>query len=262
MQQAVEQGEVGARAYLQEQVGLVRGGGAPGVDDDQAGAGLDPVHHAQEQDRVTVGHVRTADEEQVGAVEVLVGAGRRVGTERELVAAAGAGHAQARVGLDLVGADETLGQLVDQVLRLQRHLPGDIKGEGVRPVLVEDGAQAGGGGGDGFVNRRLQRVVAALVAQVGVFHPPRFGKRLVAGAALGAQAAEVARMALVTRHLHHAVVRDLHDDPAADAAIGTHAFYRSARHNLFPARNEKAPCRPPLDRGLHGAFVVGWGNRR
>ncbi|MDT4827796.1 hypothetical protein FQZ97_611550 [compost metagenome] len=94
VQQAVEQGEVGAGADRQVQVGLVRRGGAPGIDDDQAGAGLDPVQHAQEEDRVTVGHVRAADEEQVGAVEVLIGAGRRIRAQRQLVAAAGAGHAQ------------------------------------------------------------------------------------------------------------------------------------------------------------------------
>ena len=64
VQQAVEQGEVGARPDLQEQVGLVGGGGAPRVDDDQLGAGLDPVHHPQEQDRVAVGHVRADDEER------------------------------------------------------------------------------------------------------------------------------------------------------------------------------------------------------
>ena len=104
VQQAVEQGEVGARRDLQEQVGLVGGGGAARVDDDQLGARLDPLHHPQEQDRVAVGHVGADDEEDVGVVEVLVRAGRAVRAERQLVAGARAGHAQPGVRLDLVGA--------------------------------------------------------------------------------------------------------------------------------------------------------------
>ncbi|MNQ78685.1 hypothetical protein D3C85_936060 [compost metagenome] len=95
MQQAIEQCQIGAGADLQEQAGLVCRGAAPWIDHDQFCPGLDPVHHAQKQDRVTVGHVGTDHEEQIGAVEVFVGARWPVGTQRELVAAARAGHAQA-----------------------------------------------------------------------------------------------------------------------------------------------------------------------
>ncbi len=52
---------------------FVGGRGAARVDDDQLGAGLEPVGHPQEQDRMAVGHVGADDEEQVGAVEVGVG---------------------------------------------------------------------------------------------------------------------------------------------------------------------------------------------
>ena len=45
----------------------------------QLGAGLEPVGHAQEQDRMAVGHVRADDEEQVGGVEVGVRTRRAVG---------------------------------------------------------------------------------------------------------------------------------------------------------------------------------------
>ena len=66
VQQAVQQRQIGAGLDLQEQVGLVGGGGAARVDHDQLGAGLEPVGHPQEQDRMAVGHVRADDEEQVG----------------------------------------------------------------------------------------------------------------------------------------------------------------------------------------------------
>ncbi len=80
VQQAVEQGQVAARLDLQEQVGLVGSGIAPWIDHDQPGAGLEPVHQAQEQDRVTVGHVGTDHEEQLGLVEILIGARWPVGS--------------------------------------------------------------------------------------------------------------------------------------------------------------------------------------
>ncbi|MNP34005.1 hypothetical protein D3C76_1272710 [compost metagenome] len=129
-------------------------------------------------------------------------------------------------------------------------------------MAVENAAQAAGGLVDGLVHGDPPGVAVARLAQEGAFHPAGVGNRLPAGRALGAQPSRVGRVGLVTGDLDHPVAFDLHDDAAAHATIGTHAFYRSARHNLFPARNEKAPCRPPLDRGLHGAFVVGWGNRR
>ena len=72
VEQPVEQGQVGARTHLEEQVGLLRGGRAPRVDDDQLRPRVHPVEHPQEQDRVAVGHVRPDDEEHVGVVEVVV----------------------------------------------------------------------------------------------------------------------------------------------------------------------------------------------
>ncbi|MNZ41070.1 hypothetical protein D3C78_586100 [compost metagenome] len=95
VQQAVEQGQVAAGAHLQEQVGLVGGGGAPRVDNDQFRSSLYPVEQAQEEDRMAVGHVGTDHQEHLGTLEVLVTAGRAIGPQRKFVAAAGAGHAQA-----------------------------------------------------------------------------------------------------------------------------------------------------------------------
>ncbi|MDT4832092.1 hypothetical protein FQZ97_656330 [compost metagenome] len=256
VQQAVEQQQVGTGPDLQEQVGLVRRGVAPGVDDYQFGPGLDPVHQAQEQDRVAVGHVGADDEEHIGLVEVLIGAGRAVRTQRQLVAAAGAGHAQARVGLDLVAAEVALDQLVGQVLGFQRHLPGHVQGDGVRAVLVENGAQARGRGGDGFGHGRTYRLARTLAAQVGVLHAPGLGERLVAGAALGAQAAEVGRVLFVAGHLDHLAASHLHDDAAADAAVGTHTPNASVRHTRTLDQKRKTPCRPPSKRWRHGVFVV------
>ena len=139
--------------------------GATRVDDDELGARLEPVGHPQEQDRMAVGHVRADDEEQVGAVEVGVRAGRPVGAERLLVAGAGAGHAQPRVGLDVHGAQEALGQLGGQILRLDRHLAGHVERDRVGAVLVDDRAQPSARLGDRVVDRRGHRLVAARGSQ-------------------------------------------------------------------------------------------------
>ncbi len=80
VQQAIEQREVGAGFDRQVQISFVGGGAAPGVDHDQLRPGLDPVHHAQEQNRMTVSHIGADHEEQVGAVKVFIGTRWPVGT--------------------------------------------------------------------------------------------------------------------------------------------------------------------------------------
>ncbi len=87
---------------------------------------------------MAVSHIGADDEENVGRFEVLIRPGWPVRAEGQLVTRTGAGHAQPRVRLDLVGADEPFGQLVGQVLGLERHLSGHIQGEGIRPVFVDD----------------------------------------------------------------------------------------------------------------------------
>ncbi len=138
---------------------LLGGRGAARVDDDQLGAGLQPVGHPQVQDRVAVGHVGADHEEQVGAVEVGVGARRPVGAERLLVAGPRAGHAQPRVGLQMYRAQEALGQLGRQVLRLQRHLAGHVDRDRVGPVLVDDRAQPAAASAIAVVDRRGDRLL-------------------------------------------------------------------------------------------------------
>ena len=186
VQEAVEQGHVAAGTHLQKQVGLVGRGAAPRVDDDHPGAGLDPVKQAQEQDRVAVGHVGADHQKYVGVLEVLVTARWAIGAKRQLVATAGAGHAQARVGLDVARTDKALGQLVGQVLGLQRHLPGHVQRHGIRAVLVDDAAQTLGGGSDGLVHAGAHWRLAALLAHVGIGHAPAGTQWQVCGEAFGA----------------------------------------------------------------------------
>ncbi|MOA50405.1 hypothetical protein D3C78_1734110 [compost metagenome] len=69
-------------------------------------------------------------------------------------------------------ADKAFGQLVDQVLRLQRHLPGHIKRQGVRPMFVKNRAQPLGSLVNGQIHACLHRVTLALITQISPFHAP------------------------------------------------------------------------------------------
>ena len=202
VQEPVQQRQVGAGLDLQVQVGPLRGFGAARVDDDQLGAGLHPVRHPQEQDRMAVGHVGADHEKQVGAVEVGVGAGRSVGAERLLVPGARAGHAQPGVRLDVHGAQETLGQLVGQILRLDGHLTGHVERDRVGSVLVDDGPQPPARLCDRVVDRHGHRLVVTRWPQQRRLQPPVVGgHHLRVRRTLRAQPAEVGRVQPVAGHL-------------------------------------------------------------
>ncbi|MNE86890.1 hypothetical protein D3C80_1840270 [compost metagenome] len=63
MQQPVEQGQIRSGSDLHEQVGLLGRCRPPGVNNNQLGAVLHPVHHPQEQNRMTIGHIGADNEE-------------------------------------------------------------------------------------------------------------------------------------------------------------------------------------------------------
>ena len=232
MQQTVQECQVGARLDLQEQARLVRRRIAARIDHDQSGAGLDALHHAQIQDRVAVRHVGADHEEQIGLVEILIRARRTVGAQRELVAAAGARHAQARVRFDIVGTDEALGELVHEVLRLDRHLPRHVERQRVGAMRVEQRAQAAASVGDHLVERQRDRVAIAVAALESVFETSRLAQRDVGRRALGAKPSEVGRMFLVAGDLDDLAVLYLQDHAAANAAVGAHRLDACAAHHV------------------------------
>ncbi len=175
---------------------------------------------------MAVGHVRADDEEQVGAVEVGVGTRRAVGAERLLVSGSGAGHAQPRVRLDVHGAQETLGQFGGQILCLDGHLAGDVERDGVRSVLVDDGAQPPARLGNGVVDgrghqfvvarrpqqrRRQPAVVAAIISAC--VAPFVHNRPKLVGCSLSPETRAMTGPAGV------GVGRGLHLDAAADAAV-------------------------------------------
>ncbi|MNV35247.1 hypothetical protein D3C71_1266880 [compost metagenome] len=76
---------------------------------------------------------------------VVVAGGRRVGPQGLLVARHGAAHAQARVGVDVVGADQALGQLVEDVVVLGEQLAAHVKAHGIGAVVLDGVCEFFGG---------------------------------------------------------------------------------------------------------------------
>ena len=111
--QAVRDGQVSV--VLEEDHLVGRGAGARPerayVDVLDIGIGDLARHHARVQHRMRFGHVRAPGDEHVGVVDVGVAAGRLVGLEDVHEAHDGAGHAQARVRVDVVGKQARLPEL-------------------------------------------------------------------------------------------------------------------------------------------------------
>ena len=134
VQHRVVQRDVGAGQDRQVQIRRARGVGAARIDDDDLDrrVALARSLDAPEQNRVRTRHVGAGDEQALGALDVLVAGGRRIGAQRHLVAGDRARHAQPRIGVDVVGADQTLGQLVEDVVVLGEELAGNVERDRIR----------------------------------------------------------------------------------------------------------------------------------
>ncbi len=69
----------------------------------------------------------------------------RIGAQGLLVAGDGRRHAQAGVGIEVVGTDEALGQLVEDVVVLGQQLAGEVEGDGIGAVGADGVGESLGG---------------------------------------------------------------------------------------------------------------------
>jgi hypothetical protein len=98
--------------------------------------------HPLVQDRMAPRRIGADEHDEVGFVEVAVGARHGIGAESAPVAGDRRRHAKPRVGIDIGRAEKTFHQLVGDVIILGQQLAGQIKRNRVRPVAVEDRAQS------------------------------------------------------------------------------------------------------------------------
>jgi hypothetical protein len=152
------------------------------------------------------GRIGAGNQQAVGEGDVLVAAGWGIGPERLLVAGDRRGHAQARVGVDVVGADQTLGQLVEHIVVFGQQLPGNVEGNAVRPMRGDDFGKAVGGMIEGRIPADALSRLSALPTQFGMQQAVIRTRRQMQSGALGAQTTEVGRMLGIATHT---------DDPVA-----------------------------------------------
>ena len=168
-----------------------------------------------------VGGIGTGNKQTIGLINIGVTSRRCICTQGRFVTSHRRRHAQARVGVDVVGANQALGQFVEDVIIFGQQLAGNIKRDTVRPVLpnrfgkprrrmIKCSIPA-----DTLTCRRAGGAELRKLRACGV----RIGQ--MQGRALGAQAAEIGRMIRVSAHTGNPRVIAFNEHAAANAAITT-----------------------------------------
>ncbi len=230
VQHAVAEHDVGAGQDGQVQVGHRRRFGAArvGHDDLQARVRGPRVLDAPEEDGVRPGRVAARDEQALRQREVFIAGRRCVRAQRGLVARDGAAHAQAGIGVDVVGADQSLGQLVEDVVVLGEQLARHVEPDRIGAVRLDDVRELSGGHAQRGIPADGSRRLAALCAvqrreQAGLQGDGLRGGEVQRGS-LGAEAAEIGGVGGVAAHAGDPAVGGFDDDAAAGAAVGAGGF--------------------------------------
>jgi hypothetical protein len=169
--------------------------------------------------------VRADEHDKVGLVEIGIDPRHRVGAEGAAMARDRRGHAQARVGIHVGGADEAFHQLVGDIVILREELPGEIERDRIGPVLLDDPLEAGR---DRIERRRPAHLLQRTIASYHRMQQPAVqSQRLAQRRTLRAQCAEIGWMHGIAGDVDAAAFGGPRDDAAADAAIRarrTHAL--------------------------------------
>ena len=218
-EQPAEQSRVGAGRDRQEQIGFLCRRRAARINHDDARAAIVAVRHdALEQHGMAPGRVRTDENDQIGAVEILVGAGHGVGAESAPMARDRRGHAEPGIRVDVGRADKSLHQLVGDVIILGEQLAGEIEGNRLRPIARDDPLEIFGD----RIERRIpigshQRAVAGPAHRMKKARLQ--AKRLAQSRALRAEPAEIRRMLRIAGYCRAAAAVGRREQSAPNAAI-------------------------------------------
>ena len=140
VQHAVEQTHVGTGLNWQVQIGNFSCVGAAriAVNNFQLRVGGFSVFNTPEQNRVRIRGVAANNENTLRVSNIVIAIGRCVSPQRLFVARHSAAHAQARVGVDIVGANQALGQFIEHVIVFSQQLARDVKTHCIGAVLADD----------------------------------------------------------------------------------------------------------------------------
>ena len=168
MRHRVDEGDVGAGLQRQVVIGLDMGRlhqvDPARIGDDELGALTQALLHPRAENGVTVGRVRTDDEDHVGMRHrgKILRAGR--GAERRHQAVAGGRMADAGAGIDVVVAEGGANELLDEVGFLVGAARRGDAAHGILAVLGLDSLELGSGAIDRDLPRHFLPGVRDLVA--------------------------------------------------------------------------------------------------
>ncbi len=179
-------------------------------------------HHARVEHRMRLGHVGAPGDEHVREVDVAVATGRLVGAEHVHESHDGAGHAQARVRVDVVGQQARLPELRGAIA-LKDGLLAAAPERQARLVVFPGFPKLAGHQVERFIPFGLAEALVGALERV-VVADERLGQAVLTGKDLAQVVALDAVQAAVRIVFRVAVDRDelavaaFHDDAAATAA--------------------------------------------
>ncbi len=228
------------------------------VNDDEPGAGPQPLLQAGREHGMGVRRVGPDEQHDVGLLDggEVLRAGRR--PERLLQPEARRRMADPGAGVHIVRAEGRAHHLLDGehllVGAARRRDPADGSGT----IAVLDGPQPGGGVRDRLLPADLAPGVGRLLAQERVEHAIGMGGVPPGEAALDAGMAFVGPAVLGRHHAHHLLALQLGPERATDAAVaagGQHAATRLAQldHRLLGERGRRADLDTGAARDALGA---------
>jgi hypothetical protein len=165
------------------------------------------------------GRVGADQHQKVGLIEIVIAAGHGVGAERAAVTRDGRRHAEARIGIDIGAADESLHQLVGDVIVLGQKLPGEIERDRAGSVALDDVRET--------MRDMVERVApgrplhgALAAADHRVEQPVLEAERFAERRAFRTQPSEIGGMLRIAGDRSAPTAVCCRQDAAADAAIG------------------------------------------
>ena len=134
----MEERDIGSGLDREMQIGRCGSRGRARIDDNDPDRRIARLRgfDAAIQNRMRPRGVRSGDEKTARVIDIVVARGRRIGAKRRLVTGDGARHAEPRIRVDVVGADESLGELVEDVIVLGQELTGNVERDAVGAVVA------------------------------------------------------------------------------------------------------------------------------
>ena len=230
----VVQHNVGAGPHGQVQVSSAGGIGAAGVYADNADVrvGRFMGFDAPPDDGVAPGGVGSLHQKQVGFFDIVVTNRHGIFSQRQLISHHRRRHAQPRIGIDVVRANESFDEFTDQVILFRQALPRHVKRDRIGTVFLDKRLENGRCALQGHIpayalhgpvaaepHLRIEQPVALVHDRIGQVH------------AFRAKHSLVGRVVFVAFH-GELTTGLFHNNPAADATVtagglmGCHGFGR------------------------------------